>query len=293
MDPLPQQRREKKRKGQAAVTFLRMVLLLNCCRGGASGQDQEEDQNERRMTSHAGNPRRTCAPTQKKTKKALGLFAKREAGKTGRNEKGGGGDGQNDGTEPSSREAPPRRQTSSTNHKSASEWRLPGVPAAATTQSSTGKCKKVTSAPELHELSAGPSRHEDPRDQTILFSQVIDKLNRVPVVFGSCEEKSKSEREPATLEQHEPRAGPSHLRDLQSSTITLREEKCATRGERLTKVPDDVVICLEDLCTVKETTRQPPTPSKLQFLYCCLWFLIFLGYLGFIAFTSFHYFLKL
>ncbi|KAL7839442.1 hypothetical protein SRHO_G00261000 [Serrasalmus rhombeus] len=40
---------------------------------------------------------------------------------------------------------------------------------------------------------------------------VDDKVNRVPVVFGGYEKQGKSERETVTPEQHERKAGPSHL----------------------------------------------------------------------------------
>ncbi|KAL7859341.1 hypothetical protein SRHO_G00144880 [Serrasalmus rhombeus] len=98
--------------------------------------------------------------------------------------------------------------------------------------------------------------------------KVIDKINRDQVVFGSCEKQGKSERETVTPEQDESRAGPSHLRDLQSSTITFRDEKCATGTEKRTKVPEEVAIWMEDPSTAtKENTTHPPTSSKLQHLY--------------------------
>ncbi|KAL6461785.1 hypothetical protein MHYP_G00299300 [Metynnis hypsauchen] len=47
----------------------------------------------------------------------------------------------------------------------------------------------------------------------------------VPVVISDCEEQGRTERGTITSELPKPKARPSHLRDLQGSTVTLPEEK--------------------------------------------------------------------
>ncbi|KAL6465757.1 hypothetical protein MHYP_G00258900 [Metynnis hypsauchen] len=129
------------------------------------------------------------------------------------------------------------------------------------------------------------------KQQQLRASQenVDDKVNRVPVVFGDYEKQGKNEKE--APEQHEPRVGLSHLRDLQNSTITLPEENCTTGSEERTKVPKEVAVWIEDLSTsMKETTTHTPTPSKLQHLYFWLCFLI--CFFSYVVIPAFYYFLS-
>ncbi|XP_037401324.1 uncharacterized protein LOC119265250 [Pygocentrus nattereri] len=261
------QRKEK--KGWKVVTFLRTVLLLNSSRVAAT--EHEEDQNESHGTRHTWNTDATCTQkrkTPKKSflKKALGLFTKWN-GKVGQSERRGDDSGWNDGAGPSSQRAPPCSQTSTSVHESAFDWILPGVPEEARTQSSAENWKKVTSAPDMHEPRPGPSQHEDHRDCTVLFS-VMDNVNRGPMVFSSSEEQSKTEVNAVTPELPELKAEPSHLGDLQGSAMTLPEKKSSSSSRKLSEVPEEIAVCIEDSSSATDETTEIPTPSN----YHLLWF---------------------
>ncbi|KAL6468925.1 hypothetical protein MHYP_G00224490 [Metynnis hypsauchen] len=264
MDPLPQQRKEK--KDRKVVTLLRMVLLLNCCRGAAS--EHEEDQNESHGTRHASNTEGTHTQKQKKAKKSffkksLGLFTKR-SGKIGQDERRGDDSERNDGAGPSSQRDPPRSQTSTSDHETAFDWRLPGVPEETWSLSSAENCAR-SSTQDLHEPRPGPSQHEELQDHTVLFS-VMDNVNKGPMVFSGCEEQSKTEVNVVTPVLPELKAEPSHLGDLQDSTITLPEKKSSSSSRKLSKVPEEIAVCIEDSSSATEETTDLPTPSNCHLL---------------------------
>lgn len=191
--------------------------------------------------------------------------SKKWNGKVGQSERRGDDSGWNDGAGPSSQRAPPRSQTSTSDHESAFDWILPGVPEEARTQSSAENCKKVTSASDLHEPRPGPSHHEDLQDYTVLFS-VMDNVNRGPMVFSSSEEQSKTEVNAVTPELPELKAEPSHLGDLQGSTMTLPEKKSSSSSRKLSEVPEEIAICIEDSSSATDETTELPTPSYWHLL---------------------------
>ncbi|KAL7875518.1 hypothetical protein AOLI_G00104810, partial [Acnodon oligacanthus] len=268
MDPLPQERKQK--KGRMVLTVLRKVLLLNRSTGAAS--EHEEDKTESHGTRQARNTSGTCKEEKRRhkkslLKKALGLFIKwnrRRVEDSGRDDGAGpslegaplrGDDSaRNNGAGPSSEGAPPCSQTITIVHESAFDWILPGVPDEAPTQSSAEIGKKVTSAPDLHEPRPGPSQHGDVQDTTVLFS-VMDDVNKRPTVFSSCEEQSKMEVNAMTPELLELKAGP---------------KKSSSSSRKLSEVPDEVAISIDDTSRATEQTTDVPAASKSD-----LWWLSF------------------
>ncbi|KAL7869077.1 hypothetical protein AOLI_G00130650, partial [Acnodon oligacanthus] len=266
MEPVPQERKEK--KGWNVLAMLRKALLLKRSRGATS--EHEEDKNESHRTRDARNTEGARTEELRRTKKSLLKKALRLCTKWRRRQVEDSG--LNDGSGPSSQSAPPRGDDGGQNdvagpssegaplqrdgggRKDAAGPSSEGAPLRGydNGQFDVAGPSSARAPPRVYDSGwnkgAGPSAKMAP-------PQVYDS-GRIDGAGPSSERapprsqtstinhkraldwrQSKTQLNTVTPELLELKARPSHLGDLQGSTITLPEKKSSSSRRKLSEVP--------------------------------------------------------